>query len=225
MDNLFDLLKRNGSGCVIGGYYSGCFGYADDLLFLCPSRNGLQEMLDIAQKYVEEHRITFSTNPEPSKSKPKGIVFSKKPLRFTPAPLLLNGTPLPWIDKAKYLGNTLTNIPDGFSKDAKEKRAMFIEKNCEILQEFPTAHPNMKCKINRIFNSSFPGSLLYDLTSCSVNQLVNSWSVATRHMWGLPYQAHRYLIEALGGQHAQSMLTMRYVKFLQSLKRSPKRCV
>ena len=42
---------------------------------------------------------------------------------------------------------------------------------------------------------------------------------------GLPYQAHRYIIEELGGQHAQSKLTIRYVKFLQSLKRSPKRCV
>ena len=68
---------------------------------------------------------------------------------------------------------------------------------------------------------------MYDLTSYSVNQLVNSWSLVTRHMWGLPYQARRYLIEELGGQHAiaQSMLTIRDVKFLQSLKRSPKRCV
>ena len=67
MDNLFDLLKRNGSGCVIVGYYSGHFGFPDDILFLCPSRNGIQEMLDIDQRYIEEHRITFSTNPEPSK--------------------------------------------------------------------------------------------------------------------------------------------------------------
>ena len=87
MDNLFNILKSSGSGCFIGKYYAGCAGYADDLLFLCPTRGGLQDMLDIAQKYVEEHKITFSTNPDPIKSKTKGIVFSKSPLNFNPAPL------------------------------------------------------------------------------------------------------------------------------------------
>ena len=63
MDDLFDLLKTSGSGCVVNNYYSGCLGYADDLFFLCPSRGGLQEMLEIAQSYVREHKMSFSTNP------------------------------------------------------------------------------------------------------------------------------------------------------------------
>lgn len=182
-------------------------------------------MLDIAQKYVEEHKIAFSTHPEPAKSKTKGIIFSRKPLTFKPVPLQLNGNPLPWIESAKYLGNTITSVPDGFGKDAKQKRGAYIERNCELLQEFPYAHPEVKCQINRIYNSSFSGSVLYDLTSTSVNQLVNSWSVSVRHMWGLPFQSHRYLIEELGGQHAESMMIIRYVKFIQSLTKSPKLCV
>ena len=63
--------------------------------FLCPSRTGLQEMLDIAQKYVKDHIISFSTDPEPKKSKTKGIIFTRKPLKFSPLPLILNGNPLP----------------------------------------------------------------------------------------------------------------------------------
>ena len=153
------------------------------------------------------------------------MVFSQKPLRFKPEPLRLNGLPLPWVEDAKYLGNTVTSIPDGLSKDAYQKRAMFIEKNVEILQEFPTAHPDVKCKINRIYNSSFPGSMVYDLTSSSVNKLMNSWSLATKHMWGLPFQTHKYFIEELGGQHAKSMILVRYIKFIQSMKKSPKMCV
>jgi hypothetical protein len=35
MDNLLTILKSSGSGCVVGNYYAGCFGYADDLFFLC----------------------------------------------------------------------------------------------------------------------------------------------------------------------------------------------
>ena len=95
MDDLFYLLKSSGNGCVVGNYYAGCFGYADDLFFLCPSRSGLQEMLEIEQKYVEEHNITFSKHPEPAKSKTKRIILSKNPRKFIPNPLVLDGNPLP----------------------------------------------------------------------------------------------------------------------------------
>ena len=64
-------------------------------------------MLSIAEKYVKEHSISFSTDPEPRKSKTKGIIFTKKALRFTAAPLILNGNPLTWISESKYLGNTI----------------------------------------------------------------------------------------------------------------------
>ena len=120
-------------------------------------------------------------------------------MKFTPDPLVLDGNPLPWIEHANYLGNVITSIPDGWSKDARQKRAQYIEKNVEIIQEFPSAHPEVKCKINRIYNSSFPGAMLYDLSSDSVTHLVNSWSVSVRRMWGLPLQAHRYIITQLGG--------------------------
>jgi hypothetical protein len=174
MNDLFKLLRDARTGCYIGNYFAGAMGYADDLLMLCPSRKGLQEMINIAEKYAKDHKISFSTHYLPEKSKTKGIVFSKRDLNWTPAPLMLCGNPLPWVKDAKYLGNFLSNIVDGLSKDVRIKRAMFIEKNCEILQEFPFAHPQVKCRINRIYNSSFPGSVLWDLTSRNVEQLVNS---------------------------------------------------
>ena len=185
MNDLFKLLRDARTGCYIGNYFAGAMGYADDLLMLCPSRKGLQEMINIVEKYAKDHKISFSTHFLPEKSKTKGIVFSKRDLNWTPAPLMLCGN-LPWVKDAKYLGNFLSNIVDGLSKAVRIKRAMFIEKNCEILQEFPFAHPQVKCRINRIYNNSFPGSVLWDLTCRNVEQLVNSWSVATRFMWDLP---------------------------------------
>ena len=110
-----------------------------------------------------------------------------------------------------------TSIPDGWSKDENQKLASFIERNIEILQEFPEAHPEVKGKLNRIYNSSFPGSVLYELSSNSVSHLVNGWSVSTRNMWGVPRETHINMIEELGGQHAESMLIIRYVKFLQNI--------
>ena len=222
MNELFTLLRNARTGCHVGNFFAGAMGYADDLLLLCPSREGLQEMLTLAENYASDHKISFSTHHLPAKSKTKGMVFSHRELGWSPAPLMLCGNPLPWVKDAKYLGNTISNIVDGLSKDVKIKRAMFIERNCDILQEFPFAHPSVKCRINRIYNSSFPGSVLWDLSARNVSQLVNSWSVATRYMWDLPLDSHRYLIEELSDTHAKTMFYTRFISFIQSLGRHSK---
>ena len=102
---------------------------------------------------------------------------------------------------------------------------MFIQKNCELNQEFYLAHPQVKCRINNIYNSSFPGSVLWDFNSENFKKLVNSWSTATKEMWRLPYATHRYLIESLSGEHAFTMILSRYIGFLQLIKKSSKKAV
>ena len=111
---------------------------------------------------------------------------------------------------------------DGLAQDTRIKRAVYIKKDCELIQEFGFAHPQVKCKMNGIYNSSFPGSVVWDLNSRNVQMIENSWSVSVRHMWDLPHNAHRFFIEPLGGTHARSMLISRYVSFIQATKKSPK---
>ena len=67
--------------------------------------------------------------------------------------------------------------------------------------------------------------MLWDLSSENAKMIVNSWSVAVRHMWDLPYNSHRYLIEELSGVHASTMLICRFINFIQSIKKSPKSAV
>ena len=77
MNDLFSLLRKSRAGCLIGDYYAGVFGYADDLLLLCPSRDGLQKMLKIAENYAKEHKIAFSTDSNPEKLRLK-VSFSPR---------------------------------------------------------------------------------------------------------------------------------------------------
>ena len=175
-----------------------------------------------AEKYSNEHNVKFSTDPEPAKSKTKGIIFRRKPCNEETYKLNLCGNPLPWIEGAKYLGNKWTNEINGLKDDVKIKRARYIERNCEILKEFYFIHPELLCKINKIYNSSFPGSVLWDLTSRNVELLINSWSVSVRQMWKLPYQTHRYFIEPLGGIHAKVMLITRFIQFIHSIDKGKK---
>ena len=147
-------------------------------------------MVNIAEEYSEQHNIKFSTDPIPSKSKTKGIIFRKNTQKVETAKISLCGNLLPWIDCAKYLGNKWTNIKNILNDDVKVKRAKYIEKNCELIQEFYFVHPELLCKLNRIYNSSFTGSVLWDLTSKNVDKLWNSWSVSVRHMGKLPNETH-----------------------------------
>ena len=45
--------------------------------------------------------------PKPAKSKTKGIIFSRKPLKFAPTSLRLNDVPLPWVEHAKEISLTI----------------------------------------------------------------------------------------------------------------------
>ena len=73
---------------------------------------------------------------------------------------------LPPIPPISYF--LLNNIPppchiDGCEEDAKVKNAMYVEKNIDLNQEFYFAHSDAKLAINKIYNSHFSGSPLWDL--------------------------------------------------------------
>ena len=76
--------------------------------------------------------------------------------------------------------------------------------------------------MNKIYNSSFPSTVLWDFSSDSFNQNVNSWSTSVRNMWDVPYMTQRYMVEPLGGEHALTMMISRYINFIKNLKKSLK---
>ena len=94
IDELFRILRQKGLGCHINDIFLGCFGYADDLMLLSASKSGLQEMIRTCEQFANKKNPRFSTNVDPTKSKTKGIIISKNPVRQVPL-VLLNGDPLP----------------------------------------------------------------------------------------------------------------------------------
>ena len=78
--------------------------------------------------------------------------------------LKLCGDLLPWVVTGKHLGTRIENKPGNIlNQDMKEKRAQYIQRNNELMQEFSFEHSYTKCNINAIFNSHFTGSVLWDL--------------------------------------------------------------
>ena len=223
INDLICELREAGLGCHIGGLFVGCLGYADDLLLLSASRCGLQSMVNTCEKFTGKKNLKFITNPDPSKSKTKCIIFSKKTKDLkNVAPVMLNGNPLPWVQQVKHLGNVL-QCDNSMKIDCTLKRGKFIGKVNSLLQEFSYADPHVKIKIFSIFATSFYGSGLWDLYSNEVDSIFKSWNVTVRIAYGVPPTTHRYFIEPLAGSPPpKTMLSSRYIKFRDSLISSNK---
>ena len=138
--------------------------------------------------------------------------------------MTLCGNPLPWTDKCKHLGTTITNKIDGCDVDIRVKNANYIEKNIELKQEFFFAHPETKLRINHIYNSHYSSSPLWDLFGSGGLKIEISYNRSV--MLGLPYATHRCLIEPLTrSKHIKKVLLTRYLGFMEGITKSRKEAV
>ena len=218
---MFEDLRRSGHGCRINSTFYGAFGYSDDTYLLAPSLEALQEMLQICEAYAMKHNLRFSTDPNPRKCKTKCLAFLNRDRELKQ--LQLCGTPLPWVSEGLHLGNNLENQYNGMKHDMVVKRAKYITKNCEIIQEFFFAHPETRIKSNLIHNSHFTGSPIWDIFSKQANMIENSWNRSIRCMFDLPLETHRSLIEPVSGtKHLKFVLIQRFMSFLNQIEKSSK---
>ena len=225
VNGLFEELRRNRSGCWAGQTFLGLMGYSDDNFLLAPSREALQAMLTICEEYAASHGLRFSTDPDPKKSKTKCLAFLQK--ERVVRPVVLCGNELPWVNSCKHLGNTIVSTASAAGdircQDIRNKRAAFINKNNEIIQEFHFAHPSTLAEVNKIENSHFYGSVLWNLSSKEVVKLEKSWNVSIRRMFNLPRETHCYLVEPISDQpHVRTLLARRFLTFIQAIRRSKK---
>ena len=203
MNNLLMKLEYSGYGCYVNNFYYGSSAYADDIILLCPSRNGLQEMFNICQEYFLEHQIIISTNEIVEKSKTKCLYFSNNRNNIKPAPIMFGDRPLPWVDSWAHLGNDLDRTDlclqrkSSLYKDANQKRMKFIGKFYSLRQEFGFCDPDIFFNILNIYATSFYGSNLWLFSGPSCEKLFKSWNIMIRNVWNLPNTTHKYFIEQI----------------------------
>ena len=222
---LFDLLKKRRSGSWINGNYCGIFGYSDDNVLIAPSKSGLQDMLNTCEEFAASHNLQFSTDPNPRKCKTKCMAFLKKERIISP--MKLCGNDLPWVnygdDFCKHLGNIIENKIDGMTKDIKVKKAKFVQKTNELLQEFSFADPKIKLKMMKIYNSHFYGSPLWDLFGKECISYQKTYNKIIRKIFDLPRETHKFFIEPISeSTHMKTILINRFLTFCEKLKSSDK---
>ena len=128
-DDLFKLLRKKKTGCWVMDSFVGILGYADDLLLLSPSLDGLREMIKTCEEYAKSLNLSFSTHINPNKCKTKCMAFlnNERDLKN----IMLDGKELPWVKTAKHLGCKIGHNICGLKQDLMEKRAIPYEINTQ----------------------------------------------------------------------------------------------
>ena len=122
IDDLFHELSTSGYGCQIQNLYFGCCGYVDDIALVAPSREALQYMINICEKFFNHHGIKISTDPDIKKTKTTVLVT--------------------YVTTWQHLGQTLCS--DGsYTHDMMEKRRQLIGKFYSLQQDLGKQDPTV----------------------------------------------------------------------------------
>ena len=221
LDELLNELRASGVGCYVGDIFAGAGCFADDLAILAPTRDGLQMMLDITEDYARRHNLTFSTDPDPAKSKTKGMFFHAG-REENPAEVTLCGRNLRWVDRADHLGHVI-HCSGSQDLDCNIARGVYIGTSNEILNMFTFANAAQKLTAVQTYSCAWYGSMLWDLYSNSANKAYRSWNTTVKMSHNLPRQTRTFIVENYLSPlpSVKQIIIRRYVQYLQSLLSSP----
>ena len=203
--------------------FMGVACYADDVVLIAPCRQAMQMMLDTVEDFAARYNISFSTDPDPRKSKSKCIfVVGKRRGLTKPSPLTLCGHNLPWVDGAVHLGHELheSGLMD---HDVVVKRAQFIDKSVEVRTMFEWAAPAEVLQAMKTYCSDLYGSMLWDLGGDKASQVYSAWDTAFKLSWSCPRWTRTFLLQqvlACGMTSARTDVLGRYGKFAMGLRTS-----
>ena len=122
LDELITNLRKLDIGCHIAGVWFGACAYADDIVLLSNNRDTLQKMVNVCQQYGADHNLTFSTDPDPKKSKTKCVLFTSENRKSYPVNISLDGKQLPWVDRIEHLGHILQQNGSAFVQISEDRR-------------------------------------------------------------------------------------------------------
>ena len=99
----------------------------------------------------------------------------------------LDGNALPFVDKCCHLGHMLSSCLDD-KQDILSRRASMCGKVKNILCHFNKCDPLVRLKLMRSYCSDLYGSVLWDMSHSSVDNVCIAWRKGLRRALGLPWR-------------------------------------
>ena len=213
VDDLICILRKSGIGCHIVDLFVAAIMYADDLALLAPTRSALQQLLDICHTYGAEWCITY--NPE----KTAVMLFGQE---TECQPLILNGTPIRFTSKCKYLGITVVKDNRGkFSSSVDTCLSGFYRNSNTILNVLN--RPSEQISMHLLYSICVP-KLTYacDIrvhTAREMSRMDTALNDAIRKIFTFNrWESTRYLRRSFGYKSISEIFHQRANSFMHKLK-------
>ncbi len=102
IDGLLKRLSKGGVGCYMGNKFMGAVSFADDIILLTPTFNGLKKLVSICEKYAEGYDIKFNG------TKSKYMVYKGRNSVVHYEDVYVNGEKVEQVTTADHLGHRLS---------------------------------------------------------------------------------------------------------------------
>ena len=214
IDDLLERLKRNGIGCHIGHHFVGVFGYADDIILLCPSVTGLMKMIRICEEYANEHDILFDGK------KSKYLVFENNGRYKINHIVKVNNEVVNRCEKADHLGHPLHT--ENTTEALAEKGLDNLNASYHMfMTRFRGCNATTRNKLFHQYCSSMYGSQLWLLNSKKVDKVLSRWRKYHRVILEVPNTTHCDLLPIISDRlPLRCTLDLKYISFFRSIATS-----
>ena len=207
MDELLQKLRKSGYGCYIGPHFLGALAYADDIVLVSPTKNGLKSMANICEKYSSEYNIVFNA------SKSQYCIFRNSNVtgntKFEFNNVLLNESSVITHLGHKIFCNVKAHNLEGILAGFYKQYNIF---KCN----FGSLPSSVQASLFHKYCSSFYGSLLMPFSNLKGLQV--AWRKCLRQVWRLPYRTHCAIVNCLSTSYCDlHMFVNRFVKFFLNL--------
>ena len=211
MDELLVTLKNNGVGCHMGHHFVGAFGYADDIILLCPSLAGMRGMVKICEDYATLHNILFNGK------KSVYLVFGDYKYKVS---LTVKNEKVTRSESAIHLGHLL-HTKNTNNEMTNHAITSFHKSYHGFLSRFSSCNTTTRNRLFHQYCQSMYGSQLWLLTSPSVNKMCTQWRKAHRRILSIPSMTHCELIPLIANNMPiETRLDCKYIAFYKAIATS-----
>ncbi len=156
INDILQTISELTAGCSIGLYKINILGYADDIILICPSANGLQTLINKLYIMLNDLGLTLNT------SKSVYMIFKARKYKDYQCNSLIkvNGVSLNRVNECKYLG---VIIKDNLSidNDIQKCSSMFLKQFNSMYSKFNYVNTDMLRFLFKSYCSSFYGTELW----------------------------------------------------------------
>ena len=181
VDILSVMLNESGVGCCIGAETLNNLSWADDLVVMAPSAVALSEMLQLCDKFAEDHLMTFNTK------KTKCMLFncSKSPVSTFPI-IKLSGKELDFVHDFKYLGHIISSDMSD-NKDIMAQNKKLCARGNMIIRKMKPCSNEIKCLMFKTYCYGIYGAALWStFTGVVMNRLRVNYNNILRRLMNVP---------------------------------------